>query len=86
MTGEVQISQEIMTGGAIINYYTSPHITHSWAFAAMKRKNFEEIFLLIQSNTECRQQRTTSKLLHKYFRDKHWVLYFDPAIINNQIR
>ena len=39
-----------------------PHTTHFWVVVAMKRKPFEQIFVLIQTNTTCRQQMVTTKL------------------------
>ena len=59
------------------------HVKNLLAVVSRRRKNFEQLFFFrFKANTECRQQMTTIKLLHKYFTTKH----FDLTVTNNQIR
>ena len=66
---------------------SGPHITRFSPVVAMKRKNFEQNFVLIQANTAYRQQISSTKLLHKYvllniFKS---LSYSDLTVANNQI-
>ena len=65
-------------------------ITHFSAIVAMKLKNFEQIFVLIQANTTCQAADANNKvryfthaLVLKIFK---LVLYLNYTVINNQIR
>ena len=65
-------------------------ITHFSAIVAMKLKNFEQIFVLIQANPTCQAADANNKvryfthaLVLKIFK---LVLYLNYTVINNQIR
>ena len=45
-----------------------PPITNFLSSFCCEMENFEQIFVLVQPNTAFRQQITTAKLLHKYFK------------------
>ena len=76
----------MLDNARIYTLSSGPHLILFMSAVTKKRKNFEQIFILILANTACRQQMMTTKTLYKYFSIKifQMVLYFNS--ISNQIR
>ena len=64
----------LMEPRQIYTLSSGPHITRFSPVVNIKRTNFEQNFVLMQTKMACRQQISSSKLLHKFIFTKQFQI------------